>query len=193
MGYIINRLVNYADRNIELSRFELAKLKYMLEVVFWNAAELILFILVFLYLGKIVEFFISFGVLMSIRLFAGGFHLKSMYHCAIVSLAALMAIIIFLPLIDISNGLMDALLLSSILITAILAPINKRLKRHSPKVKYRFKFISTAAVITYTILLLSNRTIPYADIITWTIFIQSFQLIIAKMIEICEKKISLNA
>jgi len=187
LGYIIGKIVDYADQNYEFSRFSLAKLKFMLELIFWNAAEFLLFAVVFLCLGKGTEFFVSAGVLMGIRIFSGGFHLKNFTYCVIFSLAFFIMVIMVLPAVDITNGLMEILLAASVLIVAVLAPVSKRNTAHSLKSMYIFKFISIVIALIYTVWLLYNKNSPYAAICTWTIFMQSFQLIIGKGLLLYEK------
>ena len=41
MGYVIGKILGYADHNYALSRYDLAKLKYMLEMIFVNTAEFV--------------------------------------------------------------------------------------------------------------------------------------------------------
>lgn len=188
LGYIIDKIIGYASQNPRFSKYDLAKLRFMLEVLFWNIAEFVFIAMVFIWLDKAVEFFIAFAVLMSIRIFAGGFHFKNMIICTIFTSVVFLLAIMVLPAIDIANGLMEILLLISVLITALLAPVSKRNKTRSLKSKYIFKFIATAILLVYAFLLLQNKTSPFASICTWIIFLQSTQLIIGKGLMLYENK-----
>ena len=189
MDYITKAIVGYAEDKYQFSKFELAKLKYMLEMIFLNTVEMVIIGVFFIAIGRMIEFFISAGVLLSVRTFAGGFHIKKFRYCFVFSAVVFILVILVLPMIDITaNILMEALLIASIAINIALAPISKRKSGQSPKSRMIFKCISTVILLGYTYFLLSTKQSPYVEIITWTIFIQSFQLIIGKGMIIYEKK-----
>ena len=187
---MVNKIVKYAEQNSQFSRFELAKLKYMLEMIFLNVGELLLLFGIFTFLGKMTEFFVAAAVLLSVRSFAGGFHLAKFRYCVILSVAIFWAIIMILPAIDITQGLMEALLLISILINLLLAPVSKRNYAQLPKNRLIFKCISTVILLIYAFFILRYRDSPYAVISTWTIFFQSFQLIVGRGLILYEKNAS---
>lgn len=181
MDFIVNKIVDKAEENYDFSRFELAKLKYMLEVIILNTGEFILFLGVFAYLGKVAELFVATGVLLSVRTFAGGFHFVKFRYCVIVSLAALWLVIMVLPVIDLTNnGLLEVLLVISLLINIALAPVSKRKSGQTPKVRYIFKGISTAIMLAISYFILNYQDSPFASIAVWILFFQSVQLIIGK-------------
>jgi len=82
---------------------------------------------------------------------------------------------------------MEALLLVTITINIALAPVSKRNYAHSAKSNLVFKAVSTILLLIYSLWLLSDRGNPYASIVTWTLFIQSAQLIIGKVMITNEK------
>jgi len=188
MDYITKAIIGYAEKHYKFSKFELAKLKYMLEVIILNIGELIIIGAFFIAIGRAVEFFVAAGVLISVRTFAGGFHLRNFFYCFVFTAAAFVFAILILPSVDImTNGLMEALLVASIVINIILAPVSKRKSGQSPKSRMLFKCISTIILLGYTYFLINTRQSPYAEIITWTLVIQSLQLIIGKGMILYEK------
>ncbi|MCL2398766.1 MAG: accessory gene regulator B family protein [Defluviitaleaceae bacterium] len=188
MELVVGKLVRYAEANMELSKYDAAKLRYMLEVIFLNTMEFVLFAIFFAYIGRMTEFLIVIGVLMSVRLFSGGFHFKKYRYCVILSFAIFAAVILVLPDVSVMHGMMEALLLLSILLNIALAPVSKRNFAHSKKSNLVMKAISTAIFLVYAVRLLSARDNPYASIITWMLFIQAVQLIIGKILILREKR-----
>jgi len=189
VDYITKAIVGYAERKYQFSTFELAKLKYVLEVIFLNTAEMVIIGAFFVAIGMATEFLVSAGVLFSVRTFAGGFHIKKFRYCFVFTAVVFVLIILVLPMIHITtNWLMEALLMASIVINIALAPVSKRKSGQSPKSRMIFKCISTVILLGYTVFLLNAKQSLYAEIITWTIFIQSFQLIIGKGMITNEKK-----
>jgi len=189
MDYFTQVILGYAERNYQFSKFELAKLKYMLEVIILNTAEMIIIGAFFIAIGRAPEFFISAGVLFSVRSFAGGFHIKKFRYCFVFTAVVFVSVILILPMIDITTtGIMEILLVASIVINIALAPVSKRKSGQSPKSKMIFKCISTTIILGFSFLILSAKESPYAVISTWTIFIQSFQLMIGKGMILYEKK-----
>jgi len=180
-------MLNYAEQNFQFSRFELAKLKYMLELIILNIGEMLLFAVIFIFLGRGTEFLVASIVLLSVRSFAGGFHLAKFRYCVLLSFIIFWAVIMVLPAIDITQGLMEILLIISIVINVVLAPVSKRKSGQSPKSRAIFKCLSTAIILVYAILLLRFRESPFVAIAMWTIFIQSIQLIIGKVLIANEK------
>ena len=182
MNLVVDRLVNFAEANRELSRYDVAKLRFMLEVIFLNTMEFVFFAVIFAAIGRMVEFLIVVGVLMSVRVFSGGFHLKKYRYCVLLSGTIFGLVILVLPDISQMVGVMEALLAISILLNIALAPVSKRNAAHSAKNNFIIKMISTAILLIYTFLLLNARDNPYVSMITWMLFIQAVQLIVGKVL-----------
>jgi len=178
----VGKLIKYAEANMELSKYDVAKLRFMLEVIFLNTMEFFLYFVIFAYIGKLVEYLIAFGVLMSVRIFSGGFHFKKYRYCVIVSFIVFAAVILVLPDVSRMHGVMEGLLLISLLLNIALAPVSKRNVRHSARSNCKVKMTSTIILLGYIVFLLVARGNPYASIITWILFIQAVQLIIGKAV-----------
>jgi len=182
LNLVVDRLVNFAEANRELSRYDVAKLRFMLEVIFLNTMEFVFFAVIFAAIGRMTEFLIVVGVLMSVRIFSGGFHFKKYRYCVILSGAVFGLVILVLPDISRMIGVMEALLAVSILLNIALAPVSKRNVAHPAKNNFIIKMISTAILLIYTFLLLNARDNPYVSMITWMLFIQAVQLIVGKVL-----------
>lgn len=181
MKFILDKLMGYAEANMELSRYDAAKLRFMLELILLNTTMLTSFAVFFLFIGRAAEFFIVTGVLVSVRWFCGGFHFKKYRYCVALSFALFAAVILLLPDISGVYGVMEGLLAISILINMALAPVSKRNAAHSAKSNLMFKIISTIIFLGYTVFLLLARDNPYASMITWMLFIVAVQLIVGKV------------
>jgi len=152
----------------------------MFELIFLNVAEFIIIAIFFAFIGRTTEFLVSAGVLLSVRLFSGGFHLKKFRYCFILTFVIFVAVILVLP--DISNIyiVMEVLLLISVLLTAVLAPVSKRNAAHTIKNNLTLKAVSVVILLAHSFWILSIRVDPYASIATWMVFVQSVQLLIGK-------------
>ena len=185
MNLVLGKLVGYAEANMELSRYDAAKLRFMLELILLNVIEFVLFTIFFAYIGRFFEFLVAMGVLMSVRLFSGGFHLKKYRYCFILSFAIFAAAILVLPDVSGMYWVMEGILFVTILLNIALAPVSKRNTAHSAKSNLKLKILSTVILLVYAFWLLSVRNnpyiSPYVPIITWILFIQSTQLIIGKV------------
>ena len=174
--------MGYADANMTVTKFELAKLRFMLEVIFYNTAEILAIFIFFAIIGKIPEFLVLAIVLTSIRILTGGFHFRKYRYCFILSFAIFVLIILILPSITHIFGLMEVMLLATLIITFLLAPVSKRNSAHPEKNNFRMKIIATIIVLIYSVLLLFLRDNPFASIVVWTLFLQAFQLIPGKLL-----------
>ena len=181
MNYVIGRLMVYAEANLDITKFESAKLRFMLEVIFLFIAQLVTYTIFFAYIGKLTEFLILAVVMMCIRPFSSGLHFKNFMYCFILTFAILAAIILVLPDVSSTYAVMEAMLLTTVILNVALAPVSKRNSAHSAKSNFYFKILSTMILLVFSFLLLNARDNPYASIIVWMLFIQSVQLIIGKL------------
>jgi len=164
-----------------VTKFELAKLRFMLEVILFNTAEILAIFIFFAIIGKIPEFFVTAIVLTSIRLPTGGFHFRKYIYCFILSFVIFALIILVLPNITHIFGLMEVMLLTTLITTFALAPVSKRNSAHPEKDNFKMKIIATVIVLFYSVLLLFLRDNPFASIVVWTLFFQAMQLIPGKL------------
>ena len=181
LNFFVGKLMNYAEANLEMSRFEAAKLRFMLEVIFLMVVDYIIIGTFFLLLGLFTEFVVITVVLMSLRTLAGGLHVKNYVLCFFITLAVYISAIMILPDISGTRGVLEALLAVSILLNISFAPVSKRNSAHSPRSNLIFKLLSTAVIAAYAVFVLVARDNPYVSMIVWLIFFQSLQLIVGKV------------
>jgi len=153
----------------------------MFEVVFLNTMEFVFLAMFFAYIGRMAEFLVSAGILVSLRPFSGGFHFKKFRYCFILTFAVFALVILVLPDISNTSGLMEALLLVSILLTVVLAPVSKRNVAHTTRNNFKFKIVSAVIMLAYSAWMITVRDNPYVSIVAWMLFLQSIQLIIGKV------------
>jgi len=162
----------------------------MFELIFMNVAEFVVIALFFAFIGRITEFLVSAGVLLSIRLFSGGFHLKKFRYCFILTFSIFVFVILLLPNIYNIYIIMEVLLLISGLLIIILAPVSKRNVAHTKRNNLILKIFSVAILLAHSFWIINQKDGVYASIATWMIFIQSIQLIIGRGLIQYEKTIN---
>jgi len=192
MNFVLDKLVNHAETNLELSKFEAAKLRFMFESIFMNVVEFIVIAIFFAFLGRFTGFLIAVAVLVSVRSFSGGFHLKKFRYCFVLTSAIFVLGVLILPDISSTGILIEVLLLASVVLTAILAPVSRRNSAHTSKNNLIIKVVSVAIVLAHCIWILIIRNDPYASIATWMIFIQGVQLVIGRVMLQREKAAIVN-
>ena len=182
MKFIIDRLVRYAEENMTVTKFELAKLRFMLEVIFYNTAEILVIFIFFAIIGKIPEFLVSAIVLVSVRVFTGGFHFRKYRYCFLLSFAVFALIILVLPNVTHIFGIMEGMLLATLIIIFAIAPVSKRNAAHPEERNFRMKIIAIVITLIYSVLLFFLRDHSFASIVVWALFLQAIQLIPGKLL-----------
>ena len=141
--------------------YEIDKIRYGLEVFYWEISKLIVMILIALILDKLPSFFIMITLLTLIRPHVGGSHAKSFISCMIQS-NLLFLIVYFLASIipSINIFLQFFIIVFSIIIIRKFKPINPLRKTvHTQYKNLKFKNIVTLTLITWFIvsnLILNN-------------------------------------
>lgn len=171
--------LNYDERKIITAQYGITVLQNEL-------SKFALMFLFYLWAGYLLEFLFYILILMPVRIFTGGMHLKSNIGCFIASLTCSLGAIYVLPMIQLPDIFLYALLLLNIIATVYIAPI----KNPKRPVKTRERYVNLKKKASFFIIanslalvLLSLMDLHnYFVIGAWTLSINSLQLVILWLI-----------
>lgn len=175
------RLTSYIENNSDIkSNDDLEKINYSIQAILNEIFKVTILIILFLSLGKINYFLFSMIILLSIRIFSGGYHADTTVKCLfwttlfflITSLAAPM-----LPKLDIF--IYNTIFLLSIIIVYFKSPYpNSKRPVKNKKRRWHLKLISIFFITFWIVILLffTNNT-EYLNCDFITILLQILQLI----------------
>jgi accessory gene regulator B len=153
-------------RTNELETTSIPIMKYSLIIIFNTLFTIILCLMIGATLGKFQETIITLVSYISLRFFSGGHHFKSAMVCTVVSTA----IIVIIPLINITNETVFILTILTVLLVGFFAPSNIRGVARMPE-KYFPLLKVVSLLIVCTNLFLSNHQLALA------FFVQGISLI----------------
>lgn len=130
------------------------------------------------------EYLITLIVLLSVRNFSGGIHLKHYTSCLVFTFTFILGIILVSRVLVLNPVTESLILLAAALLLFITGPVTST-NRPDLSLEQNKAFRRTGAVIIliYSVLFLCMRTLTCHDLIFWVIVFQILQLITAKMIK----------
>jgi len=156
------------------------KIHYALDVIRNEVIKLVIIGIVFSLYGNLMEYIYSLAILLPLRTFSGGMHMKTNIGCFMFSLIFLMLPIKVLPRISLNIVEYFSLLIISITTISILSPIasyKRPIKTAARKdlLKKRALFcIAIESIILFTLWLLAIQ--DYFIIGAWIVTIHAIQL-----------------
>ncbi len=174
---------NYLRVNFDYSDFQIGQIKYTVTSILSEVSKMILMGIFFAFTDHLVLYIYAVAVLLSLRTCTGGLHMKHYISCFLVSFALLYCGIILLPMISLARPIYFVGLLLCICINEYCAPVVSSY-RPTPD-GFRIKKAKKQALIVITAYALIMHVCPLNSyMITgfWMICLQSFQLLIAKVI-----------
>lgn len=184
----MDKVIDYFEREFELSKIEKTKLKYSIEVLFNDISKILILLVMFFILGKTREFIYSVIALLTLRPFTGGFHFKSYMGCLLFTGAFFASSITLNENINTNSFILILFVFSSITILMIAPIISKNRPSYSYKKQLYFKFIGLSIVtIHFVTYILINKN-PYLRSSIWVFTLQSIELLIKKGVDIYERK-----
>lgn len=166
--------------NSSLTKTDLLKIQYSLQVVLGDLIKFIIMFLIFLCLKQLPLFLWSSVILISTRPLGGGIHCKTFMGCLVVSTIYFMIIILFSILCPkLTIGYYIVFFLISFIITLRYAPYPN--KKRPIKNKERLKILSLISLTFWMILLFKLSNTQICNCIFISIFFQIIQLIIFNM------------
>lgn len=159
------------------------EISYALQAIIGEGVKILILILIFVMTGQLPLFFFSFIILITLRMFAGGYHAESFTKCLITTL------LFFLLAVGLGDYLSPYilmvkpyLLLLSLMIVGIYAPVasNQRPIK-SPKRYHRLKALAVIVCLVWSlILLLLDWNGHLISVGVLTILLESLQLTFKK-------------
>lgn len=165
--------------NSSLTKTDLLKIQYSLQVILGDIIKFIIIFLIFLYLKQLPLFLWAFAILISTRPLGGGIHCKTFIGCLIVSIIYFIVVILFSILSPFFNYYFYVVFfILSFLTTFKYAPCPnaKRPIEH----KERLKILCLVSLICWIIVFfkLQGENMQLCNCIFISIFFQVVQFII---------------
>lgn len=167
--------------NSSLTKTDLLKINYALQVVLGDSTKLIILLLIFLYLKQLPVFFLSFAILTSTRPFGGGLHCKTFLSCLVVSIIYFISVMLFSTFfvkLSIYFYIVFFTISFIILIKYAPCPNEKRPIQNKERLKVLSLISLTFWMIVFFIFFVKFANIQICNCILACLFIQVFQLII---------------
>lgn len=99
VNMLSNIIGNYIFSNCSINELDKEKVIYALNAILGELIKIIILIIIFLSLHRIKFFIFSLSVLISIRIFAGGIHLKTFAQCLLFSIFIFVITALISPMI----------------------------------------------------------------------------------------------
>ena len=159
-----------------------AKIQYGLSVILSEGLKFISLILFFTIIHNQKYFYFSLCILLSIRIFAGGIHVKGTLNCLLLTTLLFIFTSVLAPLMPrfhtayyLFVGIVSLVI---VLVRAPICSVVRPIKNNKKKLQYKFTAALAVAIWTIVLLLLGNT--PYINCGFSTIFAQSIQLVLVK-------------
>lgn len=175
LSTIISRYLE--ENNNSLSKKDILKIQYTLEVILGDLTKFIIIFSIFLLLKELPLFLLSFIILNSTRPLLGGFHCKTYYGCLICSLLYFIIVLLFAklsPKLNINFYMVSFII--SFITTLIFAPC--RNEKRPVKNKATLKILSLISLTFWSILFFKLPNLQVCNCIFVSILFQIVQLII---------------
>lgn len=181
MKRLSDLIVQNVQDEMSLDHLQTIKIKYAMEVVKSESIKMILLFCFYTMLHLTSLFLFCMVLLLPVRVFSGGLHMKTNITCFIFSFIFFLLSILLLPLILTPDWVDYLLLATSLIIICICSPVATSQKPIVTKEKY-FKCKSMAivtSILAILILLMLDGQPLYQQCGIWVIFLQALQLAIA--------------
>jgi accessory gene regulator B len=159
-----------------------AKIQYGLTVILNEGFKIISLLLFFNIIHNQNFFYFSLLILLSMRVFSGGVHVKGALNCLILTLLIFIFTCVLAPLMtELPAAYYAAAGIISLVIVLVRAPIcTVRRPIKDNKKKLHYKLIAALSVILWTTILLLMESVPYINCGFSTILAQNIQLLLVK-------------
>ncbi|KLU74752.1 accessory gene regulator ArgB-like protein [Clostridium botulinum] len=182
LNKITLQITNYIRENSNIkNEDDLDRINYSLQAILGDLIKFIVLTIIFWGLGRLKYFLFSASILISLRIFMGGYHCRTFMRCLFTSLIIFLITSFIGPKIPILNQYTYyGLSIFSILITVIYAPF-PNIKRPIKNKKRRqiLKLISIFSLIVWiSLLLFKLNTSSYLNCGFLTLLLQAIQIFI---------------
>lgn len=178
---ITNRVGGYFSTELNLNEIDTIKLKYSLEVILTDLSKSIILLLFYSLIGQTMFFIIAFPFLSLLRMYTGGFHLKTYLGCFCFSFIFFFITFICSTYVKLNDLHIILIVLFSIIAILIFSPVpSKSRPKYSEKKKLVFKLISLFLIMFSALIFYITNKNPYFISPIWVMSFQSLQIIISK-------------
>lgn len=153
MNNVIHKIVKkIGETNPQFSEIELKKMEYGIVCMVSDLSKAIIYFIIFFMFNLQQYFIISFIFYSFIRIFCGGYHAKTYVGCLFISFITFLITIILSLNFNINMYIILILLVSSIIITAIVAPVDNVNKKIKTKQRRKnLKYLSVIITFLFSV------------------------------------------
>jgi accessory gene regulator B len=166
-------------------RLTLVKIKYGLEILRNEVTKFVILIIAFYISGYLLQFLFATSILLPLRSFAGGLHMRTNIGCFLCSLIVFLLQINILPMLSVSTPILFVILIISSFIVAYTAPIPNKKRPIKTKRRYHtLKIISMVAIVAVDAILMSLFCADHEVFFIigiWVVVLQALQMLIARI------------
>lgn len=164
------------ERNSSLTKKDILKIQYALEVVLGDLFKLLIIFLIFFSFHELKLFFLAYVLLITTRPLLGGIHCKTFNSCLIFSVVYFIVISLFSNFISYLNIIFYIVLFISFFIIALVyAPCPN--EKRPVKNKGTLKILSLLSLSFWSILFFKLSNIQICNCIFVSLFLQISQVI----------------
>lgn len=166
--------------NKSLTKNDLLKIYYSLQVILGDLSKFIIIFLIFLYLNQLPLFLLSFVILNSTRPLIGGLHCKTFMSCLIFSIIYFLMIVLFSTICPKLNNYFYIIffIIAFILILKYSPCLNKKRPIKNKKI---LKILSLISLTFWCTLFFILRNVQICNCIFLSVLIQIIELIIINL------------
>lgn len=160
---------------------EMQKLSYTFYVFVYEISKFLILGIAFSLLGLWHEYVISLLALMPVRVFSGGIHFNHYYSCFLFT-ASFFVVAVLMNAVSLPYPAQPAVMLLCAGVTYFIGPVTSKKRPPIQFGRYQaFRLVSTGLLLLWFLWFVFVRKFPYQNICFWILFLQTIQLICAKL------------
>lgn len=162
---------------------ELAMVRYFYLSIFYEVSKFLLLYLFYCFMGEKTAYLISIAVLLSVRNFFGGIHFRHYSSCLAFTFIFTHSSILLSHAVEIIPYVQTGILFLCMVTSCIIRPITSKSRPPlTAKQRQIYTFCGFLVMLAYVIFFALFDRFPYRNLCFWVIFLQTLQLIAAKII-----------
>lgn len=185
MEAAIDHLMAKIQTEFEYTDYQIRLIRYTLTAILCDLSKTLIFLVYFIWTGRVLEFFCALVPMVLLRTKTGGLHMRTYWSCFFFSFLYLEAAITVLPaLIPMHELLVYPILIACAIITYKIGPITLKKKPMPDEVLIKkFKIQSFQVVGLVGIIYFLSRGHSYLQASFWVVVLHTIQLAITKLIK----------
>lgn len=177
MKQLSKLILNSMETDLKPNRVQLLKMHYGAEVLRNEGIKIILLTVIFSLLGQAEVFLFCISLLIPVRIFSGGLHMKTNVSCFLFSFCFFSSAILLLPRIPISETGYRIVLGFAVMLVCLFSPIAASRKPIVSRQKFlRCKYSAVISSIAAGVLLYNISYSLFQHSGIWTLALQALQL-----------------